>query len=164
MKYSFGTDEYIERMLDCYSTKLIKLAFTYVKSLSDAEDIVQEVFISLIKKDNPFESEEHEKAWLYRVTINRCKNHLKSSWIRLQVPLLDDLSYLPEEESEILSMVLQLPTKYRSVIHLYYYENYSINEIAKILEKNPATIGTRLSRGRNLLKLKLTGGFDHEKG
>jgi RNA polymerase sigma-70 factor (ECF subfamily) len=73
-----------------------------------------------------------------------------------------DISYLPGEESEVLNLVLDLPDKYRTVIHLYYYENYSMNEIADILHRKPATIGTWLARGRNLLKSNLVGGFEHE--
>lgn len=162
MDYSFGTDEYIQHVLDKYSRMLIKLAFTYVKNIADSEDIIQDVFVSLMKRGNGFESEEHEKAWLIRVTINKCKNHLKSSWNRLKVPLEEDISYLPKEQSEVLALVLDLPKKYRTVIHLFYYENYSMNEIAKMLSKKPATIGTWLSRGRNLLKIKLIGGFEYE--
>jgi RNA polymerase sigma factor (sigma-70 family) len=162
MDYSFGTDEYIQRVLDKYSTMLIKLAFTYVKNMADAEDITQDVYVSLIKKGCSFESEEHEKAWLLRVTINKCKNHLKSSWNRLKLPLEEDMGYLPKEESDVLIEVLNLPQKYRSVIHLYYYQNYSINEIGKLLKRSPATVGTWLSRGRNLLKTNLKGGFDYE--
>lgn len=162
MNYSFGTDEYIHYILDKYSTMLIKLAFTYVKNIVDAEDITQDVLVSLMKRNKGFDSEEHEKAWLLRVTINKCKNHLKSSWNRLKVPLEEDISYLPKEQVEVLSIVLDLPDKYRTVIHLFYYEDYSINEIAKMMMRRPATIGTWLSRGRNLLKQKLEGGFEYE--
>ncbi|ROR28477.1 RNA polymerase sigma-70 factor (ECF subfamily) [Mobilisporobacter senegalensis] len=162
MQYSFGTDEYIHYILDNYSTMLIKLAFTYVKNISDAEDIVQDIFVSLMKRGKGFDNEEHERAWLIRVTINKCKNHLKSSWNRLKVPLEENISYQQEEQSEVLSVVLDLPDKYRTVIHLYYYENYSINEIAELMTRRPATIGTWLSRGRNLLKSKLEGGFEYE--
>ncbi len=162
MDYSFGTDEYIQYVLEKYSKMLIKLAFTYVKNMADAEDITQDVFVSLIKRGNSFENEEHEKAWLIRVTINNCKNQLKSSWNKLKVPLEEDISYMPKEGSDVLAMVLDLPSKYRTVIHLHYYENYSINEIAGILRKKPATIGTWLARGRNLLKSKLIGGFEYE--
>jgi RNA polymerase sigma-70 factor (ECF subfamily) len=162
MDYSFGTDEYIQHVLDRYSTMLIKLAFTYVKNRADAEDMIQDVFVSLMKRTTGFESDEHEKAWLVRVTINKCKNHLKASPNRLHVPLDEEVSYLPPEQSEVLSIVLSLPPKYRTVLHLFYYENYSMNEIAKMLSKRPATIGTWLSRGRNLLKTKLIGGFEYE--
>lgn len=160
MNYSFGTDEYIYSIIDKYSKTLIKIAFTYMKNLADAEDIVQEVYISLMRRGSGFDSEEHEKAWLIRVTINHCKNRLKSAWYRKSVPLDEEISYLPEEESEVLSAVLSLPAKYRSVIHLYYYENYSIQEISELLRKSSGTIGTWLSRGRKLLKTKLDGGLE----
>ncbi len=160
MNYSFGTDEYIHDILDKYSKTLIKIAFTYMKNLADAEDIVQEVYISLMRRGSGFDSEEHEKAWLIRVTINHCKNRLKSAWYRKSVPLDEEISYLPEEESEVLSAVLSLPAKYRSVIHLYYYENYSMQEISEILRKSAGTVGTWLSRGRKLLKAKLDGGLE----
>lgn len=162
MNYSFGTDEYIQSVLNKYSIMLIKIAFTYLKSTADAEDAVQEVYLSLMKRGEGFTSEEHEKAWLIRVTINKCKNHLRSAWHRLQVPLNEDISYLPEEDGEVLTEVLTLPEKYRTVLHLYYYDNYSIAEIAKILRRSPATVGTWLSRGRKLLKNRLNGGFDDE--
>ena len=162
MVYSFCTNEYIQYVLEKYSKMLIKLAFTYVKNVHDAEDITQDVFVSLMKRGCVFESEEHEKAWLLRVTINTCKNHLKSSRKKLNVPLDVEISYLPKEDSEVLNLVLNLPDKYRTVIHLYYYESYSINEIAKLLRKKPATIGTWLARGRNLLKTNLVGGFEYE--
>lgn len=162
MVYSFGTDEYIQHVLDKYSVMLIKLAFTYVKNTADAEDITQDVFVNLMKRKEGFESEEHEKAWLLRVTINHCKNHLKSPWNKRNVPLDEEISYMPKEDSDVLSLVLNLPSKYRTVIHLHYYENYSINEIADLLRKKPATVGTWLARGRNLLKAKLIGGFGYE--
>lgn len=160
MNYSFGTDEYIYFILDKYSKTLIKIAFSYMKNTAEAEDIVQEVYISLMRRGSGFESDEHEKAWLIRVTINKCKNRLKSAWYHKSVPLDEEISYLPEEESEVLSEVLSLPAKYRSVIHLFYYENYSIQEISEILRKSTGTIGTWLSRGRKLLKTKLEGGFE----
>lgn len=162
MNYSFGTDEYILSVLNKYSVMLIKIAFTYLKNTADAEDAVQEAYLSLMKRGRGFDSEEYEKAWMIRVTINKCKNHLRSAWHRLQVPLNEDISYLPEEENEVLSEVLALPEKYRTVLHLYYYENYSIAEIAGVLRRSPATVGTWLSRGRKLLKTRLNGGFDNE--
>ncbi len=162
MEYSFGTDEYIQYILDRYSKFLIRLSFTYVKNIPDAQDSVQDVYISLMKRGRGFDSEEHEKAWLIRATINRSKNRLNSVWNRIKAPLDEDLSYLVEEESEVLAIVLSLPSKYRTVIHLYYYENYSMNEIAVMLHRSPGTIGTWLSRGRKILKTKLTGGFGDE--
>ena len=168
MKYSFGTDEYINDILNKYAAALIKIAFTYLKSIPDAEDIVQEVYLSLMKRGQGFETDEHEKAWLIRVTINKCKNHLRSAWIRHQAVLEDELSdqsmdsLVTQEENEVLTEVLGLPMKYRTVIHLYYYENYSIEEIAGILKRSTGTIGTWLSRGRKQLKARLNGGFEYE--
>lgn len=160
MNYSFGSDEYIHFILEKYSKILIKIAFTYMKNIADAEDIAQEVYISLLRRGKGFDSEEHEKAWLIRVAVNQCKNRLKSAWYRKSVPLNEEISYLPEEESEVLAAVLSLPVKYRSVIHLFYYENYSLLEIGEILHKSPGTVGTWLSRGRKLLKTKLNGGME----
>ena len=131
-------------LLQKYSSMVLRIAFSNVKNLQDAQDIAQEVFISVLTKRPQFDSEEHEKAWLIRVTINRCKNHVKSFWNR---------------HTEGLS-VLALPQNYRNVIHLHYYEGYSINEIAELLHKKPATVGTWLARGRAALKKSLKGGFD----
>lgn len=153
-----GSDEYIQDLLENYSDTVVKVAFTYVKNLSDAEDIAQEVFISMMTHNVQFVSREHEKAYMIRATINKSKNFLKSSWFKRTVPLEEHLSYMMPEETGLLQEVMALPVKYRTVIHLYYYENYSIKEIAEILQKKTATVGTMLARGRNLLKSKLKGG------
>ena len=145
-------------LLQKYSSMVLRIAFSNVKNLQDAQDIAQEVFISVLTKRPQFDSEEHEKAWLIRVTINRCKNHVKSFWNRHTEGLSEDLSYLPEEETGVMQAVLALPQNYRNVIH--YYEGYSINEIAELLHKKPATVGTWLARGRAALKKSLKGGFD----
>lgn len=162
MKYSFASDEYIQYILDTYSAMIIKLAFTYVKNTADAEDIAQEVFVSLIKRNEAFDSTEHEKAWLLRVTINKAKNHLKSGWVKHTAELDESLSYTDKEDSDVLSYVMALPEKYRTTIHLFYYEGYSIIEIAQILGKSTGTVGTWLSRGRSMLKSEMIGGFDNE--
>jgi RNA polymerase sigma-70 factor (ECF subfamily) len=146
-----------------FSNTVAKTAFSYVKNTADAEDITQEVFLSLLKKQPEFENEEHLKAWLIRVAINKCKNHLKSGWFKSVKPIPEDMPYLPQEQNELLSAVLSLDVKYRLPIHLYYYEGYSIKDIAKILEEKEATIGTRLARGRKVLK-NMIGGLDGEQG
>ncbi len=162
MGYSFAGDEYIEHILKTYSEMIFRLAFTYVKNTADAEDISQDVFVSLIKRNEGFDSDEHEKAWLIRVTINKAKNHLKSAWVRKTVQMDESLSYTEKEDGTVLEEVLALPEKYRTPIHLFYYEGYSINEISQILGKSTGTVGTWLSRGRELLKSKMIGGFDNE--
>lgn len=161
MHHSLELDEHMHQLVLKHSDRLIRVAFTYVKNMADAEDIVQETFLSYMKTKVSFASDEHEKAWLIRVTINKCKNIVKAGWFKNRLPLLEDLSYLPDEESGVLQEVLSLAPKYRICIHLFYYEGYSMNEIAEMLKTKPATIGTRLARGRALLKEKL-GGYDHD--
>lgn len=92
-----------------------------------------------------------------------CKDYLKSAWYRKNVELDENLSYLPKEQNELLTEVLKLPEKYKTVIYLYYYEEYSIKEISKILKSNESTIGTRLSRGKAILENKLKGEWNYEK-
>ena len=161
--YSLTGNEYIKYVLDTYSKMIVRLAFTYTKSLCDAEDIAQDVFVSLIEKNKTFENSEHEKAWLIRVTVNKSKHFVKSSWVKKTVPIDEAMTKTSEEKSDdILEEVLKMPEKYRTVIHLFYYEGYPINEIAEILGKSTGTIGTWLSRGRKILKERLEGGFTDE--
>jgi RNA polymerase sigma-70 factor (ECF subfamily) len=162
MKNSLELNEYIQQVVTKYSQNIIRVAFTYMKNIADAEDIMQETFLSFMQQNPAFESEEHEKAWFIRVAINKSKDYLKSGWFKNKVPLTDDLSYLPEEERGVLEEVMKLDKKYRIPIHLFYYEGYSINEIADIMQTKPSTIKTWLSRGKNILKNRL-GGFDNEQ-
>jgi RNA polymerase sigma-70 factor (ECF subfamily) len=165
----FGSDEYIKDTVVRYSDTLLRLCYTYVKNTSDAEDLTQEVFLSLIKRNLPFESEEHEKAWLLRLAINKCKNHLKSGWIRHNAPLDDnraEAEAIPDEgfsgENTFLESVMAQPEKYRTPVHLFYFSEMSIKEIAVMLEKKEATVGTLLARGRKLLRESLSGGVEFE--
>lgn len=156
MEYSLAGNEYINYVLDTYSDMLIRLAFTYVKNKADAEDIVQDVFVALIKRGEGFENDEHEKAWLLRVTINKSKNFLGSGWVRRTVELEDNIPTTESrDEDNIIDKVMALPEKYRTVIHLYYYEEYSIEEIADILGKSKGTVGTWLARGRARLRTEI---------
>jgi len=159
---SFELNESVRRALGLYSQSLIKIAFAYLKNTADAEEVAQDVFLAYLQKRPVFENSEHEKAWLIRTTINKCKNMLKAGWFRSRNPVPEDLSYLPKEESDVLQAVLALDKKYRIPIHLHYYEGYSIQEIATILEAKPATVGTWLARGRALLKEKIGGMEDEE--
>ena len=160
LENSFELKERLEKVIDKYSVTLIKLIFTYVKSLHEAEDIAQEVFLAYFQKAPSFESKDHEKAWLIRTAINKSKNYLKSGFFKSLHPIPEDLSYLPKEEEELLDAVLKLDLKYRTPIHLYYYEGHSINEIAEILKEKSSTISTRLSRGRRILMTRLGGMFN----
>jgi len=139
---------------------IVRVAYTLVKSIQDAEDIAQDTFVSYLQSGKRFESEEHEKAWLLRVCINKSKNFLGSGWHKSRNPLPEDLTALPPEENTVLSAVLELEEKYRTPIHLYYYEGYAIAEIAQVLQLPSATVGTRLARAKAQLKKQLGGAFD----
>lgn len=153
---SFGTDEYIEKTVKQYSSSMLKAAFSILRNTHDAEDAVQEAFVKLITKQPTFHDENHEKAWLLRVTINNAKNIRRLSG-RENAELHENQGFVYTEETDVLNEVLSLPEKYRVVIHLYYYEGYSIKEIAEIIQKPAATVGTLLSRGRAMLKTFLKG-------
>jgi RNA polymerase sigma-70 factor (ECF subfamily) len=157
----FGTDEYIEYAVGKYSDMLLRLCYVYTKNTADAEDLVSEVFISLLKRTEPFENDEHEKAWLIRLAVNRGKNFVRSGWVRHFAPIeenqteaegIPDTDSLEKLENPVLDAVLALPDKYKAPVHLFYWGGYSIAEIAEILSKKQATIGTLLARGRALLK------------
>ncbi|MBR6568108.1 MAG: sigma-70 family RNA polymerase sigma factor [Clostridia bacterium] len=158
--YSTAGNEYIEEIIRKYSSSMLKTAFSLLKSTDDAEDAVQEAFIKLLTKAPEFENDEHRKAWLLRVTVNISKNMLKSAK-RKNLPLTEEIPYM-EKSDEVLPYVLSLDEKYRVVIHLYYYENYSIKEIAEILSLPAATVGTRLSRARKMLEKSLKEDFGDE--
>ena len=147
----------IERIISLYSDSVLKTAFSYVKNTCDAQDIAQDVFVSLIYRKKPYMSEEHIKAWLLRVTINKSKNFLKSSWHTKRSKMPEFLPCLDEEENFLLSEIMKLDAKYRIPLHLFYYEGYSIKEIAEILKKKPSTVGSYLDRGRKKLKDILGG-------
>lgn len=159
-----NTDKYISQLVDNYSDMILRLAYTYLKNMSDAEDVCQDVFIKIYNKNKTFENSEHEKAWIVRVTINACKDALRWSQ-RRQFSPIDELS-LPikdDKNKEVVAIVLELPIKYRSVIYLHYFENYSTAEISKILHRNEATVRTQLKRARELLKSKIfLGGLDYD--
>ncbi len=158
--YSFASDEYIEQTVKKYSSSMLKTAFSLLKSTADAEDAVQEAFVKLVTKAPEFENDEHQKAWLLRVTVNISKNMLKSAQ-RKNLPLTEEIP-CSEKSDDVLPYVLSLDEKYRVVIHLYYYENYSIKEIAEILSLPVATVGTRLSRARKTLGKLLKEDFGDE--
>lgn len=141
------------------SETVYKLAYSLVRSRSDADDIYQEVFIRYVKKHPVFHSAEHEKAWFLRVTINCCKNFWKSSWRRRTVELTETPEYsgMEQEDFTLTETVKQLPEKYRIVIHLFYYEEMSIEEIGKITGRKASTVRGQLTRARKMLKEKLGG-------
>ena len=137
--------------------KLFRTALAIMGSKSDAEDIVQDVFVKLFEKQPNFESSEHETAWLIRVTVNLCKSRLRSHWHKKTVPLLETYPAQTNEQQEILETVLALPSKYRTVIHLFYFEGYTTKEIAEITKQKESTVREQLTRARRLLKNFLEG-------
>lgn len=148
----FAGNKTIQDIVSDYSDMLIRIAFQNIKSLSDAEDIVQGTYIKLINSDSNFNNEEHLKAWLIRVTINQCKDHFKSSWFRKTMLITENMNFLAPEEKGIMDEIFSLNKNQRNVIYLYYYEGYSIKEIANMLDKNVNTISSLLHRARKKLK------------
>ena len=144
-------DNFIKLTVNQYSDAICGIAFQYVKNKPDAEDIMQDVFLSLLKQDKFFEG-EYLKAWLIRVTINKCKDFLKSARLRKNVPLEKAEYKLTEMQAEFLDEIHNLPEDDRNVLYLFYYEGYSAKEISKILEKKEDAIFKHLSRARNQLK------------
>lgn len=143
----------IENAVREYTQMVLNIAYTYTKNSYDAEDIAQDVFLALYKNIWKINSEEYIKAWLIRVTINKSKNYMKTAWIRKRCEMPDmqrDMS--SNKTGDLLHAVLSLDEKYKIPIYLMYYEGYSIKEIAKIIKIKPATVGTRLKRGREILK------------
>ena len=141
----------LESAIMKYGHRIQSLAFVYLKNRFDAEDVAQEVFLTYFRKAPRFSCPEKEKAWLMKVTVNRCKSLLRTK-SREELPLTDEIAYLPPEENEVMQAVLSLDEKYRTAIHLHYYEGYSLEEIAKLLQVRAGTVGSWLSRGRERLK------------
>lgn len=155
---SSGTNDVVTNALEKYSDMVRRVCFIYLKSGTDVDDIFQEVFLRLLQHNDQFDSEEHEKAWLCRVAINKCKDFHKS-YFRKNVCSIDDLEIPFEDKTEtgLIREVLSLPQKYRNAIYLFYYEDYTALEIAKILCKKENTVYSYLHRAKSMLKDKLKG-------
>ncbi len=152
----------VNRAVDLYADTVRRICMVHLKSYADTEDIFQTVFLKYILSSAAFENDEHEKAWFIRVTINACKDFLKS-FFRKNVDSLDEAVPLSvdiaKDHREVLEAVLVLPEKYRDVIYLNYYEGYSAVEIGELLNKNVNTIYTWLSRAKELLRETLGGDY-----
>ncbi len=151
------------QLLDDYGNSILRIGYSYLQNMDDAEEILQETLIQFLTKAPEFENAEHEKAWLLHVAANISKNRIKYNRLRKTDELEETLI---AEEKEDLSFVWEavksLPEKYREVIHLHYYEGYKTAQIAQILNRREATVRSDLRRGRERLKLILKEAYDFE--
>lgn len=156
-------EEEAARAIERYGDMVRRLCLVHLKNPADTEDIFQNVFLKYVLSPVVFESPEHEKAWLIRVTLNACRDLVKSFFRSRTVPLeelLDQPAPLLEEHREVLEAVLALPQKYRDAVYLHYYEGYTAAEIGKLLGKNTNTVYTLLTRAREQLRETLGGDRD----
>jgi RNA polymerase sigma-70 factor (ECF subfamily) len=152
------TGSEIQRVVEEYSDMLFRIGITHLKSRQDAEDMVQNVLLKFMENKPVFENRDHEKAWLIRVAVNICRNHFKSALYRKTIPFdesrIGSVAYTMEiDEKAVMKAVLALPDKYRVIIYLFYFEGYSISQIAGVIKRKESTVGSQLFRARQLLKL-----------
>ncbi|MHC1720667.1 MAG: RNA polymerase sigma factor [Clostridiaceae bacterium] len=157
-KTSHGNYDVAVEALKKHSDMVRRVCFIYLRNYADVEDAFQDVFLKLMQSETKFEDEEHIKAWLCRVAINKCKDMCKN-FFRKNVSSIEDIEipFEDEVESDVMAAVLSLPPKYKDVVYLFYYEDYSVPEIAKLLGIKENTIYSNLHRARELLKKELGG-------
>jgi len=143
----------IETIMNEYGNMLFRISFTMLGNSFDAEDAVQETFIRYMNKSPEFQSSEHEKAWLIRVVTNKCRDILRFRFKNnsLVMETLKECE-IEEKDERIISALFSLPEKFKTVLYLYYVEEYTVNEIASIIEKTPSAVKMRLQKGRKILK------------
>lgn len=152
-----------ERMLTEYGNSVLRLAYSYLHNMADAEEVLQDTLVQLLKTTPILTTKEHEKAWLLHVAANISKNRLKYNTIRQTDELMEELIAENQDDlSFVWEAVKALPDKYREVIHLFYHEGYQTNQIAKILHMNESTVRSNLSRGREKLRSVLKEAYDFE--
>lgn len=160
------SEQEVNRAMERHADTVRRLCMVHLKNRADTEDIFQTVFLKYLLSTVDFESEEHERAWMIQVTLNACKDLIRSVFRRRVVSVgeaLDQLAEpLPPENRDVLQAVLSLPQKYRDVVYLHYYEDYTAPQIARVLGKNVNTVYTLLNRSRQLLREAL-GGDEDEK-
>lgn len=154
------SEQEVNRAIEQYADMVFRLCMVNLKNQADAEDVFQTVFLKYTLHSKPFDSPAHEKAWLIRVTVNACKDLLKNFFRRNTVPLEEAASVITPEQLNVLEAVRTLPKDYRDAVYLHYYEGYTAPEIANILNKNPNTVYTHLTRAREMLRDMLGGASD----
>ncbi|MGN0686026.1 RNA polymerase sigma factor [Subdoligranulum variabile] len=156
------SEQEVNRAVEQYADTVRRICLVHLKNYADTEDIFQTVFVKYLLHTAPFASPEHERAWIIRVTINACKDLLRSVFRRRTLSL-EEVAEQPapaDEHRAVLQAVQALPAAYRDVVYLHYYEGYTAPEIAGILGKNVNTVYTRLTRARGLLRRTLGGDDD----
>lgn len=154
------SEQEVNRAIEKYSNTIRRLCMVHLKNHADTEDIFQTVFLKYVLSSVSFENDEHEKAWFIRVTINACKDLLKNFFRSRTIPLdevIEQPAEMPPDYQDVLEAVFSLPQKYRDVVYLHYYEDYTAPQISRILGKNVNTIYTLLTRSKQLLREKLGG-------
>ncbi len=156
LNQSFGADDAVSTAIEKYADMVRRICFLYLKNSADVEDVFQDVFLKYFLNAGALQSEEHQKAWLCKVTFNKCKDLCKSSWRKKTVSIEEiDIPYESPEQSELIKAVLQLPPEHKQLIYLHYYEGLTIPEIAQSMNKNTNTIYSQLRRAKARLKQKV---------
>ncbi|WP_253805424.1 sigma-70 family RNA polymerase sigma factor [Fictibacillus arsenicus] len=173
-EYPQSEIDQLNYLMDEYGEEIKRLAFTYTKNWQQAEDITQEIFISAYNHISDFREQSTIKTWIYRIAINKCKDYVRS-WHYTKALLTNTFyqksnSLSPEEEylefeqkEQISKLILELPIKYREVIILYYFKEFSLEEIAAALDSNLNTVKSRLRRAKKNLETKMEkegGGYN----
>ena len=148
------TEEVFAQAVETYGDTLFRVAYSYLKNPSDAQDVMQETLLKFYLEQKPFDSEEHQRRWLIRVAVNESKKLLRSAWRRRSVPMEEEtaVAFDTLAQRELFEQVMALPPRYRLSVYLYYYESFSVREIAQVMGANPSTVQTWLMRARGLLR------------
>ena len=155
-----------QELFEKYQNNLYAVAFNVCTNAEDAEDVVQDTFIQYYSFKKQFDNEQHIRAWLIRVAINKAKNMNRTFWRKNKMSLedyMETLTFETPESGELFEAAMNLPEKYRIVIHLFYFEDYTIHEIAKILKLSEGNVKVRLSRARSLLREKLQEEWENDE-
>ena len=151
-------DREIVRIVETYSDMLMRIALNRVNSIAEAEDVVQSTFERLMRRQPHFENREHEKAWLIKTAIRICIDEARKNARHASVPLSEEIAAAYSEDSfELLDTIRQLPEKDRDAVYLYYYEEYTVKDVAKLLGEREGTTRSRLSRARKKLRAIMEG-------